>query len=720
MNKSEAKARIEKLKAEINRYRYAYHVQDKSLISDAALDSLKKELFDLEQQFPEFITPDSPTQRVAGKPLAAFRKVRHERPMISFNDAFSEEDIESWFARLKNYLGKEVAGPFYGELKIDGLAIELVYKDGAFVEGSTRGDGLIGEDVTQNLKTVDAIPLILNIQEDFLNELKHLNIERFKDLAKKWPLPRLVVRGEVFLSKKEFAKINKEQEKKGLRVYANPRNLVAGSVRQLDPKVTAARRLDSYEYSIVTNLGQRTHEEEHLLLKALGFKTNPHNELLKNQKEIFRFRNYWEEHREKLDYEIDGIVLIVNENHAFDEAGVIGKAPRAAIAYKFSPREATTVVEKIKIQVGRTGKLTPVAVMKPVSVGGTTVTHATLHNADEIVRLGLKIGDTVIVSRAGDVIPQITKVLKELRTGKEKEFRMPKHCPECESDVKKMTLGSEGEGVNWFCPNPRCPAKDFRGMQHFVGVMEIYTVGPKILQRFKDENLISDVADLFLLKKEDIQSLERFGEKSAENIVRSIAERKRVPLSKFLYALGIPHVGEETAILLAQEISNSPAFAKASAGKQFPSLRQGFGGQAITKPAQVLKAFDKLTPEKLQDIQDVGPKVAEAIYGWFKESHNRKFVEKLDKVGVEIEVQKSKIKNQKLSGLSFVLTGGLASMSRDEAKTRIRALGGEISESVGKKTSYVVAGSEPGSKYDKAKKLGVKILTEKEFLEMLK
>ncbi len=420
--KKDAAERVKHLREAIDRYRYAYHVENKSLISDEAIDSLKKELFDLEQEFPDLVTPDSPTQRVAGKPLKEFKKVRHEAPMISLNDAFSEDDVREWVARVENFLGKEIKKEFYCELKIDGLAIELVYEDGIFVEGSTRGDGVIGEDITQNLKTVEAIPLKLTVTRDKgqgkTTPMSHV------------PFPmRLVVRGEVFLTTKEFNRLNKELEKEGKKPYANPRNLAAGTIRQLDPAITASRKLDSFAYAIVTELGLTTHEEEHEMLAQLGFKTNPHNKRAESLKDLFAFRDHWAKHRGELPYEIDGVVIIADDNRTFDEAGVIGKAPRAAIAYKFSPKEATTKVEDILVQVGRTGVLTPVATLEPVEVGGVTISHATLHNADEIKRLGVRIGDTVIVSRAGDVIPKIIKVLPELRTGKEKEFKMPTHCP---------------------------------------------------------------------------------------------------------------------------------------------------------------------------------------------------------------------------------------------------------------------------------------------------
>lgn len=675
------------MREEINRYRYAYHVLDKSLISDAALDSLKKELFDLEQQFPDLVTPDSPTQRVGGKPLAEFKKVVREgrRRMNSLEDSFSEDDMRAWFERLENYLGTGVKGPFYCDLKMDGLAVELVYKNGALEQGSTRGDGFVGEDITHNLKTIEAIPLRLE--------------------GKEIP-PELIVRGEVFMTKKEFARINREQKEKGGKLYANPRNVAAGSIRQLDPRVTAARKLDFFAYGIVEHEVRGGIDEkymkkypgrsaEYAALNRFGIKTNPHGRVVKTFPEIFRFHEEVKRMREKLPYEIDGIVVTVDDNRVYAEAGIIGKAPRASIAYKFSPREATTVVENIEVQVGRTGALTPVAVMRPVSVGGVTVTHATLHNEDEIGRLGLKVGDTVIISRAGDVIPQVTKVLKELRTGKEKEFRMPARCPIDGSRVVK-------EGAIYRCSNPRCGARHRESLYHFVsrGGFNIEGLGPKILDRFLDEGLIVDAADIFILKEGDIAALPRFGERSAENIVKEIGERKEVSLARFIYSLGILHVGEETANLLAYEATKH---------------------RRIERPADLLGAVKEFSFEDLQKIPDIGPKVAQSIHGWFRESRNAKFVEKLDKAGVRIEkLALSSSNGQKLAGKTFVLTGTLESMEREAAKEKIRELGGSVSESVSKKTDYVVIGSGPGSKLEKAKQLNVRTIGEEELLRMFR
>jgi DNA ligase (NAD+) len=699
MNISEARERVAHLKKAITEYRHSRLTLNKEIISPEAEDALKKELFDLEQQFPSLVTSDSPTQRIGGKPLKAFVKVKHAQRMTSFNDAFSEEDMQAWLTRLEDFLGESITKArgakdvplFYCELKIDGLAIELEYERGMFVRGSTRGDGLIGEDITQNLRTIDAIPLRILPEDEVAKQMKRLGLD-----AKKYTLaPRtLVVRGEVFLTKKEFAKINRELEKKGAKLYANPRNVAAGSVRQLDPKITASRRLDSFQYDIVTDIGQTSHEEEHRLLEAFGFRTNTHNQAAHSLKEVFTFRDHWAEpaRRDKLEYEIDGVVVIANENRIFDRAGIIGKAPRAAMAYKFSPREATTIVEDIKVQVGRTGALTPVAIMRPVNVGGVTITHASLHNADEIERLGLKIGDTVIISRAGDVIPQITKVMTELRTGRERAFKMPAKCPVDGSPVVR-------DGAIQRCSSKACAAQHREQLYHFVsrGAFNIEGLGPKIIDTFLDEGLISDAADIFTLRQGDIAALERFGEKSAENIVREVALKKRVMLPRFLYALGILHVGEETATALARALS-------------FPAL----------SIKHIAKTFQELSLEKLQSVPDIGPVVAKSIYDWFHDARNMRLLERLEKAGVAVEAEPRTAKTGKLAGKTFVLTGSLEAMPREDAKEKIRERGGDAVESVTKKTDYLVAGAEPGSKYDKAKKLGVKIIDEKEFLSMLR
>ena len=689
MTKEEVKKRIEKLKKAINHYRYLYHVLDQQEISDAALDSLKKELFDLEQKYPEFITADSPTQRVGGKPLEKFEKVSHPKPMLSFNDAFSEKDMEDWLERNSKLLTSEEIGKidFYCEPKLDGLAIELIYEDGIFKIGSTRGDGLIGEDVTQNLKTIDAIPLKIRDISDILEDLEKEGLKDISKNIKEQCLKEVVARGEAIISKKDFEKVNKEQEKLKLPIFANPRNLAAGSIRQLDPKITAKRRLDSTAYALVTDLGQETHEQEHKILHTLGFKTNnKYSKYCRNLKEVFYFRNFWLENREKLPYEIDGVVVIINNNKIFEKLGVVGKAPRGAIAFKFPLKQAETIVEDISVQVGRTGAITPVAHLKPVEVGGVTITRATLHNEDEIKRLGVRVGDTVIVGRAGDVIPDVIQVLSELRTGREKEFRLPRNCPVCGSKLIKP----EGEVV-WRCPNSNCPARKRESLYHFTSkkAFDIEGLGPKIIDQLMDENLISQAPDIFELKEGDLIPLERFAEKKAKNIIEAIEKSKKIFLTRFIFSLGIRHAGEETAVDLANY----------------------FGS---------IEKLKKTTKEELERIPDVGPKVSESIYNWFRQKRNQKLIDGLLKVGVKIQYQKSKIKNQKLRGLTFVLTGSLETMTREETKERIRLLGGEISETVSKKTDYIIVGKEPGSKFEKAKKVGVKTINEKEFLQMLK
>lgn len=684
--KQEVKQRIEKLRKLINYHRYLYHVLDRQEISDEALDSLKKELFDLEQESPELITPDSPTQRVGGQPLKEFKKFRHEERMLSLNDIFSEQEFRDWVERISKLLSaKENAElDFFCELKLDGLAMEFIYKDAVLATGSTRGDGTTGEDVTVNIRTIEAVPLELREATETCEELEK---EGLKDIAKNIRnkgLKEVIARGEVFLTKKEFEKINKIQKEKGLALYANPRNIAAGSIRQLDPKVTASRKLDSNAYELLTDFGETTHEQKHKILKALGFKTNKNNQYCKNAGEVFNFHKYWEKNRDKLPYEIDGIVVVINNNDIFEKLGVVGKTPRGAVAYKFPLKQATTIVEDISVQVGRTGAITPVAHLAPVNISGVTVTRATLHNEDEIKRLGIKIGDTVIVGRAGDVIPDIIKVLPELRTGKEKDFKMPKFCPSCKTKLVK----SETEAL-LRCPNPKCFARQRRSMYHFVSrsAFDMRGLGPKIINKLLDEGLIQTPADLFELKEGDVLQLERFAEKSAEKAIASIQKSRKISLPRFIYALGIRNVGEETARDLAENFSS----------------------------------IDKLGQAGLEDFQkikDIGPVVAESIFEWFSDEKNRKMLDKLKRL-VQVQKEKKKKKNDKLKGLSFVFTGEMDTISRTRAKEMVRDLGGEAPESISKNTSFLVAGGNPGSKFEKAKSLGVKIIGEKEFIKML-
>ncbi|MEX0690170.1 MAG: NAD-dependent DNA ligase LigA, partial [Candidatus Paceibacterota bacterium] len=644
-----------------------------------------KELFDLEQEYPELITQDSPTQRIGGKPLDKFEKVKHLVPMLSFNDAFNEEDIKNWLKRLENHLGYKVdkrsTDGFYCELKFDGLAVELVYENGVLIQGSTRGDGKIGEDVTQNLKTVNSIPLRLI-------ELKNKKDLGFRNSDLEFPSAKLVVRGEVLITKDNFKKINKLREKNKEAVYANPRNLAAGTIRQLDPKIVEERSLDFFAYDIALGLDLETHREEHEVLKEIGFKEDFHSEELKKLEDVFKFRDKWKDKRDELDYEIDGVVVQVNNNKIHKEAGVVGKAPRGTIAYKFPAKEATTKIKNIKIQVGRTGALTPVAVLEPVEVGGITIAHASLHNEDQIERLGVRIGDTVVVSRAGDVIPQVTEVLSGLRTGVEKKFKMPRKCPIDGSEIKK-------DGVVLKCSNLRCGARNKEQLYHFVSrlAFNMDGIGPRIIDKFLDEGLIADFSDLFELKAGDIEALEGFGEKSAQNILKELKLKKEIDLSRFIYSLGILHIGEENSILLANEIADNLSKKK------------------IVSPTDVLETLTQFEKEELESIRDIGPEIAESVHSWVRDKYNKKLVERLSKVGVRIVLPKQKNKkSNKLVGKSLVLTGSMVDITRDEAKKIIRQLGGKVSSTVSSKTDYLVVGESPGSKLEEAKKNKVKII----------
>jgi len=707
--KEKAKKRIEKLKELINHHRYQYHVQDQQEISDEAFDSLKHELYKLEQQFPEFITPDSPTQRVGGRPLEEFKKVRHETSMLSLEDIFSEKELQDWENYLKTKLlrseseggkerealfdftgaqGKEDKSSFspsaaarefdyFVELKIDGFAVALIYEKGLLVTGATRGDGRIGEDVTQNLKTIESIPLKLELRRSISDKETEENLKNSIEKG------RIEMRGEIYMERADFEKLNKGLEKAGKITYSNPRNLAAGSIRQLDPKFAASRPLKFLAYDIITDFGQKKHSEEHQILPALGFKTDP-GRTCKNLAEVLIFWREVVRKREGLPYQIDGVVVNVNDNSLFEKLGVAGKSPRGARAFKFSPKQATTKVLDIKLQIGRTGAVTPVAVLDPVEVSGVTITRATLHNEGEIKKLGVKLGDTVIVERAGDVIPDVAKVLLELRTGQEKEFHFPKICPVCGTQLIKPK-----EEAIWRCPNKNCAARKRKNLYYFASrkAFDIDGLGPKIIDKLVDENLISQPADIFTLEEGDLVPLERFAEKSAKNLIGAIQKSKKITLSKFIFALGIRHVGEETAIDLAYH----------------------FNG---------INELQKATKEELEAISNVGSKMAESIYNWFNLKQNQKFIGDLLKAGVEI-LTPEKI-DRKLAGQTFVLTGALETMTRSQVVERIRSLGGSISESVSKMTDYLIAGDNPGSKLEKAKELNVKIIGEKEFLGMIK
>lgn len=686
MDKNQAKERIEKLKKEINHHRYLYHVLDKPEISDSALDSLKHELARLEEKFPEFITSDSPTQRVGGKPLDKFEKYTHSRSMLSLNDVFMTEEAKEWENRLLKLLPAESKLDYYCEIKMDGLAVTLVYDKGFFTVGATRGDGWVGENITENLKTIEAIPL--QLREPAEKELDFLPRPARKKFYETIKQGKIEIRGEAFMPKRAFETVNKEQEKNNKPLFANPRNAAAGSLRQLNPKITALRKLDFCAYDVVTSLGQSTHEEAHLIAQALGFKANSLNAYCANLEEVIKYYEKMDKARYALPYEFDGLVVNVNPIAVFWRLGVVGKAPRGAVAFKYAGEEATTIIEDIIVQVGRTGALTPLAILKPVKVAGSTVSRATLHNMDEIERLNIKIGDTAIIQKAGDVIPDIIRVLPNLRTGKEKEFKMPSVCPSCGSKVVRK----EGE-VAYYCSNKNCLAVQKEKLYHFVSkkAFNIEGMGPKIIDRFMDEGFIKNAADIFRLKQGDIKGLFRFGEKSAKNLITSIEKSKKITLDRFIYALGIRHVGEETARDLASIIGS-------------------------------IEKIQRLPVEEISQTKDIGPVIAQSIYGWFRDPKNQELLNDLKGANIQIDTEslKSSAKKQTLNGLTFVLTGELKEFSREQAKEKIRELGGQITGSVSKKTDYVIIGENPGSKYEKAEKLGVKVLNEKKFLEIIK
>jgi len=662
MNKTEAKLRIKKLKKEIEHHRYLYHVLDQQEISDAAMDSLKKELFDLENQFPDLLTVDSPSLRVSGQALDKFDKIVHKYSVLSLQDIFSFPEFRDWEDRNRKIF--DINYNYFCELKLDGLTVILTYEKGILKTAATRGNGKIGEDVTNNIKTIESIPLKLR--------------------KGKYPIPDfLTTRGEILLKKSVFEKINKQREKEGLELYANPRNIAAGSIRQLDPQVTAQRKLIHFVYDIKEDLGQKTHAEVHEMLKEFGFKVNPHNVFCQNHEKVEKYLKNWDEKRKKLDYLTDGVVIVVNDINAEKKLGNIGKSERWMIAYKFPAEQVTSKIKDIIIQVGRTGALTPVAVLEPKLLAGSTVSRATLHNFDEIERLGVKIGDTVIIEKAGDVIPAIVEVLPRLRTGTEKKISIPQKCPVCNSSVCRK----KGE-VNYYCSNKKCPAIQKEKIVHFVSKLafNIEGLGESIIEKLIDEKMLEGPFDIFKLTKKDLIPLERFADKSADNLIQSIGESKNINLDRFIYALGIRHVGDETSILLANK----------------------FGS---------LEKLMNVSRENLEEIHDIGPKVAKSIYNYFSNQKNINYVKELFSLG--IEVKKSKVKKQILKNKTFVLTGSLESLTRDEAKKKLRALGAKISASVSNNTDGLIVGKEPGSKYEKAQKLGIQIIDESNFIKML-
>ena len=665
---NKGKQRIEELRKTINHHNYRYYVLDSPEISDAEYDELMEELKQLEAEHPELVTPDSPTQRIGAPPVEAFGVVEHRDPLLSLANAFSSEELAAWHKRVSNLLGGRQFD-LVCEPKIDGLAVALTYVDGLLVTGATRGDGYRGENITQNLKTVRSIPL---------------------SVPREAP-PRFEVRGEVYLPKAGFKKLNEERAREELPLFANPRNAAAGSVRQLDSSITARRPLNIFVYGLGWAEGKAvpdTHWEIMQWLKSLGFKINPNIALVCSLDEVEKYHQGWVESREKSPYEADGIVAKVNSIALQQELGTVAHEPRWAVAYKFPAVQGTTRLLDIGINVGRTGSLNPYAVLEPVRVGGVTISSAALHNEEDIHRKDIRIGDWVVVQRAGEVIPEIVEPIASRRTGKEKVFHMPARCPVCGSEVIKP----EGEAMHR-CTNVACPSQALERIKHFVsrGAMDIDRVGEKLCQALFEAGLINDGADLYYLTREQLLGLERMAEKSATNVLNSIEKSKNRPLARVIFALGITHVGDQYAELLTEHFHTIDALAKAS-------------------------------EEELSTIPSIGPKIAEGVVAFFRQEGNRQIMEKLRKAGVRLEGEKGKevlSDDLPLAGLEFVLTGKLESFPRPEAEAKIKALGGKASSDVTKKTSYVVVGADPGSKLAKAEKLGTKTINEAEFLGLL-
>ena len=662
------KKEIEWLRGKLRHHEYRYYVLDDPEISDAAYDKLMQKLQALEAAHPELITPDSPTVRVGGTPRDGFQTVQHARAMLSLDNAFSYDALRDFDRRVREGIGREKI-EYIAEHKFDGLSISLQYAGGKLVRGVTRGDGTTGEDVTPNVKTIRSIPLRMDA-----------------DVLKKAKIPAdFEVRGEVLMTRKAFEALNRQQELSGGKIFVNARNSAAGAVRVLDPSITAARRLDFFAYYLFVDgkVPFPKHSESLLALKQLRFRASDDWKLCNGIEAVIAYCDEWDAKREKLPYEIDGVVIKVNSTGIQNELGFTSKAPRWAIAYKYPARQEMTVVNDIRVNVGRTGALTPVAFLEPVQVGGVTVSRSTLHNMDEVGRLGVQIGDTVLIERAGEVIPHVLKVVKEGKN--RKPFHMPKNCPECGSAIHHV----EGE-VAYRCVNAACPAKRKESLLHFASrhAMNIDGLGEKIVDQLVEKGLVKDVADLYALKEDDVAALERMAEKSAQNLLEEIEGSKKSSLARLIYALGIFSVGERTGQLLAQHFSSLEELAAAK-------------------------------EEQLEAVHEVGPKVAASIVEFFSEPANRQLIKKLNKVGVHPTAEKREVKSDKFAGKSFVFTGGLANRSREEAADLVQQHGGKISGSVSKKTDYVVVGTDPGSKYDKAKELGVPILTESEFEKLL-
>ena len=657
---AEIEKEIEKLREDIRYHEHRYYILMDPEISDVKFDKLMHRLQEIEKEHPDLVTPDSPTQRVGGQPAEEFAKVRHSAPMLSLDNTYSVDELRDFDRRVRELSGREQV-PYVAELKLDGLSMALTYEDGVLTRGLTRGDGVTGEDVTQNVKTIRSVPLKVDPRK----------------LGAIGRPGKFEVRGEVIMTHKAFRRANEQREKNGEQPFANPRNAAAGAIRQLDPRIVAQRNLDIFVYYLLVN-GRPPLKQHWKVLEALehlGFKVNPYRKLAPSFDELIGYIQEMESQREDLEYEIDGMVVKVNEIALWDELGMTAKSPRWAIAYKYPAHQETTVVQDIRPQVGRTGTLTPVADLEPVTVGGVTVSHATLHNMDEVERLGVRIGDTVLIQRAGDVIPQVLKVTKHAPDGK--EFRMPKKCPVCGGDVIRV----EGE-VAYRCVNAACPAQLKESLLHFASrhAMNINGLGESLVDQLVEKNIVQDVADLYSLDEEQLAVLERMGKKSAQNVLEEIEKSKQAELARVIYAAGIRFVGERTAQLLAEYFGSMDKFREATA-------------------------------EELHEVEEIGPKVAQSIIEFFREKRNRNVIEKLRKAGLQYEQVKRR-RGGTLEGMHFVLTGSLPSLSREEATGMIEEAGGRVTGSVSKKTNYLVVGEDPGSKFEKAQSLGVETIDE--------
>ncbi len=668
LDAARAKARIDRLVDQINELRYRYHVLDDPTVTDEIYDSLTKELRKLEEQYPALVRPDSPTQRVGGKPLAKFQAVEHVRPMLSLNDVFSEEELETWVKRITKLV--PINRPAYHiDLKMDGLAASLIYENGRLVRGLTRGDGYRGEDVTQNLRTIQTIPLALRLD---------------KSLSAGFYSGRVEVRGEIIFFKVDFERINAERAKQGLVLYANPRNTAAGSIRQLDPVQTATRPLRFHAYSLLADPPLLSIDEEYKTAHKLGFVINPQHKVVKSIGEVMKEARAWQHKRLKLPFQVDGLVVAVNDRKYFNQLGVVGKAPRGAIAYKYPAEQATTKLKDILVSIGRTGAATPFAVLEPVKVAGSTVQLATLHNESEVARKDVRIGDTVIVQKAGDVIPEVVGPLPKLRNGRERKFKMPKDCPVCGTKLVK----AKAEEAVWRCPNKACPARVMGQIVHYASkeALDIEGLGEKNVEALLKAGQINDIADLYSLNVDQVSKLERFAQKSAENLINAIQVKRQPTLDRFIYGLGIRHIGRQTGIDLANHF-------------------------------RTLEKLEKAKLEDFEAVPGIGDVIAHSIFMWLYETPNQKLLAKLKHVGVKPRPLQT---SGKLKDKSFVITGTLDSISRDEAAERIRARGGKFQNSVGRDTDYLVVGSNPGdSKITDAAKYKTKQIKEPELKKLL-